>query len=100
MSSEYKNVEVKVKINERLTAALVDSGKLSQAVTKSSKTREVLQQAVKQFVLLDNVLLNTYQTLNLIDKTMERLSDQTVSIDVGLQSIEGVKTKLDSILKI
>lgn len=37
----YKNSEVKGKISDGLDSAVFDAGKLSQAITKSSRTREV-----------------------------------------------------------
>jgi len=40
-SQIYKNSEVKGRINEKLENVLIDSGKLAQAVTKSSRSREV-----------------------------------------------------------
>lgn len=40
-NTNYKNSEVKARINERLETVVIESGKLSQAVNKSSKSREV-----------------------------------------------------------
>ena len=40
-SQIYKNSEVKGRINERLENVLNDSGKLAQAINKSSRSREV-----------------------------------------------------------
>ena len=37
----YKNSEVKTRINERLDNVVIDSGKLAQSITKSSRSREV-----------------------------------------------------------
>ena len=37
----YKNTEVKGRINERIENVLIDSGKLSQSITKNSRSREV-----------------------------------------------------------
>ena len=37
----YRNSEVKGRINERLENVVIDSGKLAQAITKSSRSREV-----------------------------------------------------------
>ena len=39
--TNYKNSEVKTRINERLDSIVIESGKLSQAINKSSKSREV-----------------------------------------------------------
>ena len=38
----YKNSEVKGKVNEKLDGAMYDAFKLCQAVTKNSRTREVI----------------------------------------------------------
>ena len=40
-TQSYKNTEVKGRVNERIENVLIDSGKLSQSLTKNSKTREV-----------------------------------------------------------
>ena len=38
----YKNSEVKGKVNEKLDGAMYDTLKLCQAITKNSRTREVI----------------------------------------------------------
>ena len=38
----YKNSEVKGKVNEKLDGAMYDAFKLCQAITKNSRTREVI----------------------------------------------------------
>ena len=40
----YKNSEVKGKVNEKLDDAMYDALKLCQAITKNSRTREVIMQ--------------------------------------------------------
>ncbi|XP_057307105.1 uncharacterized protein LOC130645207 isoform X3 [Hydractinia symbiolongicarpus] len=69
----YKNSEVKGKISDSLDTAVFDAGKLSQAITKSSRTREILHQSTKTYVSLDNTILNTEQSINTMEKTLERL---------------------------
>lgn len=38
----YKNAEIKGKVNEKLDDAMYDALKLCQAITKNSRTREVI----------------------------------------------------------
>ena len=40
-TQSYKNTEVKGRINERIENVLIESGKLSQSLTKNSRSREV-----------------------------------------------------------
>ena len=38
---QYKNTEIKNRISEKLEIGVLESGKLAQGITKSSRTREV-----------------------------------------------------------
>lgn len=42
LNMSYKNSEVKGKVNEKLDGAMYDAFKLCQAITKNSRTREVI----------------------------------------------------------
>ncbi|XP_057307103.1 uncharacterized protein LOC130645207 isoform X1 [Hydractinia symbiolongicarpus] len=94
----YKNSEVKGKISDSLDTAVFDAGKLSQAITKSSRTREILHQSTKTYVSLDNTILNTEQSINTMEKTLERLRSQNYLLQISMKNIDTMRTNIDAIL--
>ena len=66
-TQSYKNTEVKGRVNERIENVLIDSGKLSQSLTKNSKTREV-------FFFLDFYFLFHFTFLSLLVFTIHNNS--------------------------
>lgn len=93
----YKNEEVKEKITERFDSALIDAGKLTQAITKSSKSREILSQCTKTVVALVNPLATTEQTMKAMEAMLTKFHSQIERAENRLEKVVELKLAIEKV---
>ncbi|XP_066922017.1 uncharacterized protein [Clytia hemisphaerica] len=98
-NQHYKNSEVKGRVNERIESVLLDSGKLAQAITKSSRSREILYQCTKSFAGTDNTMNNIDQNLKLIEGNLMKLETNTDRLNTTMEKVSSVTSQVQNINK-
>ena len=91
------NQETKAKLNEKVTASMLDMASLARQLVRSSRSNELLAQAAKNFSCQEQVIQNSATSLTKMQNITAQLEFQQSAIGRSMSAIDDIQDQLKTI---